>query len=344
MLEIINNECYEIVNNIDFSSLKNKKVLITGASGIIGVYMLSCLQQVRKDFDVGIYCWVNSDIDPIFQDLFKDCVIIKGDICSESLLDGMQDHLSETLCGFDMIIHAAGYAQPNKFLENKVKTIQLNTNSTTRLFNMLNNGGTFVFMSTSEVYSGLDNDNISENDIGTSRPDHPRSCYIEGKRCGESICHAFSNENANVKIIRLSLAYGPGTKKNDQRVLNSLFQKAFETGKINLLDSGSSMRTYGYISDIIEMIWNISLYGKQIVYNVAGQSKTSIFDLAKQISSLTNVPINAPADDSSQLAGVPKNVNLNLERYFTEFNKTNFVSLEEGLKRTMEWQKGLYVK
>lgn len=260
MLNIIQNESFEILNKIDFSSLRDKKVLITGASGIIGIYMLSCLKEAKKHFNIDIFCWVNNNIEPLFQPLFDDCVVIKGDICDDRLLDIVFSDLCENhLSGFDLIIHAAGYGQPNKFLENKIKTIQLNTSSTVKLFKMLNLRGSFIFMSTSEIYSGIDCDNITENNIGTSSTDHPRSCYIEGKRCGEAICHAFSNEKNNVKIIRLSLAYGPGTKQNDQRVLNSLFQKAFQNGKIDLLDSGSSMRTYGYISDIIEMIWNISL-------------------------------------------------------------------------------------
>jgi hypothetical protein len=66
--------------------------------------------------------------------------------------------------------------------------------------------------------------------------------------------------------------------------------------------------------------------------------------LAKQIAGLTNVELTAPQDDASQLAGVPKNVNLSLQRYCSEFSKPNFVSLEDGLKKTMEWQRGIYVK
>lgn len=342
MLEIINLECESIVKKIDFSSLKNKKILITGASGIMGVYMLSCLKNVKKELDIGIFCWVNNEIDPIFKDLFDGCHVIKGDITDDRILREVFDSLCEVRSGFDFIFHGAGYAQPNKFLENKVKTIELNTSSTTKLFKMLNKNGKFVFMSTSEVYSGIDSDSIKEDEIGNSKPDHPRSCYIEGKRCGESICHAFSEEDYEVKIIRLSLAYGPGTKKNDQRVLNSLFQKAFESGSINLLDSGSSLRTYGYISDIIEMVWNISLYGKQTVYNVAGESKTSILQLANLIGQLTGVDVNVPKDDTNSLAGTPKNVNLDLGRYFSEFKKIDFIPLDEGLRRTMNWQKGLY--
>lgn len=342
MLDLIDTECRSIVEKIDFSALRGKKILITGASGIIGVYVLSCLKNIQKDMNITIYCWVNNEIDPVFKRLFDGCPIIKGDICEDSLLKEVYDSLCETRSGFDFIFHAAGYAQPNKFLENKVKTIELNTSSTTKLFKMLNNGGTFVFMSTSELYNGLDNENIKETDIGNSRPDHPRSCYIEGKRCGESICHAFAEENAKVKIIRLSLAYGPGTKKNDQRVLNSIFQKAFENGRIDLLDSGASLRTYGYISDIVEMVWNISLFGKEIVYNVAGDSKTSILELANTIGDLTGVKVIVPKDNTSSLAGTPKNVNLSLERYFNEFNKIEFISLNEGLRRTMKWQKELY--
>ena len=90
------------------------------------------------------------------------------------------------------------------------------------------------------------------------------------------------------------------------------------------------------------MVWNISLFGKQIVYNVSGESRTNILELATIIGELTGVEVYAPKDDVNSLAGTPKNVNLSLSRYFNEFNKIDFIPLCEGLRRTMEWQKGLY--
>jgi UDP-glucuronate decarboxylase len=339
MLKIIEDDCINILKKVDISIVKNKNILITGASGIVGVYILKCLKLIDNVDRVKITCWINSDIDPVFNGLYENCTIIKKDITDEKALEELKN-----MPNYDYIFHCAGYAQPNKFLENKVKTIQLNTYSTIKLFENLTNNGTFVFMSTSEIYSGLDYENINEDQIGTSNTSHPRSCYIEGKRCGESICQAYKEMGYNVKVIRLSLAYGPGTKKNDQRVLNSLFQKAFEKQEIRLLDSGSSIRTYGYISDIIEMIWNISISGKHSIYNVAGNSVITIKDLANKIGKITNCPVNFPIDNSYGLAGNPSVVNLSLNRYMLEFSKDNFISLDEGLQKTYLWQKALYGK
>ena len=45
---MIEKECLDIINKLDFSSLKNKKILITGASGLIGIYMVSLLNLLRE--------------------------------------------------------------------------------------------------------------------------------------------------------------------------------------------------------------------------------------------------------------------------------------------------------
>ena len=67
---------------------------------------------------------------------------------------------------FDYIIHAAGYSQPAKFLDDKVKTIKLNTLSTIELLKKLNPQGKFLFVSTSELYNGLEKEFVTESDIG----------------------------------------------------------------------------------------------------------------------------------------------------------------------------------
>ena len=47
------------------------------------------------------------------------------------------------------------------------------------------------------------------------------------------------------------------------------------------MDSGQAMRVYCYISDTLEILINILLNGKQAVYNVGGESYTSIANLAE---------------------------------------------------------------
>ncbi len=330
---LIENECNEIVKKIDFTQLKNKRVLVTGASGLIGIYMICCLKQIAKENNITIEAMIRNKIEKNFENIFEGVKIITADITDNSTFDYLPI--------YDVIIHAAGYGQPGKFLEDKIKTITLNTTSTINLFNKLNKDGKFLFVSTSELYSGLDYENISESQMGTTNTDHPRSCYIEGKRCGESICHSYISKGYDVKIVRLSLAYGPGTKKNDHRVLNSIIEKGLTKDKIELMDDGSAVRTYCYITDTIEMFWNVLLFGKYNLYNIGGKSVTTILDLAKLIGYILNKDVNTPLTNK-ELVGNPKVVNISIDRYLNEFNKKEFVSLNDGINNTIEWQKKLY--
>jgi nucleoside-diphosphate-sugar epimerase len=328
--EIIDKDILEIRNKINFSEMKNKKILITGASGIVGIYLISSLRDLITELNLEVCAYVNNPLPENFVDIFKGIKVQQVDLSSDFSISDK----------FDYIIHAAGYGQPGKFLENKIKTIQLNTTATIKLLSMLNTDGKFLFISTSELYSGNDSENISEEQIGSTNTDHPRSCYIEGKRCGESIC--FSQNNPNIKIARLSLAYGPGTKPDDKRVLNQLIEKALTDDSINLVDSGSAMRTYCYITDAVEMFWNILLNSKSNLYNVGGFSKVSILDLAKSIGVKLNKKVFFPESDELTSVGNPKLVNISIEKYLSEFNKTEFIDLDDGLDRTILWQKQIY--
>jgi len=249
-------------------------------------------------------------------------------------------------CHFDYTIFCAGYGQPQKFLQHKIETIQLNTDSVMCCFNKLKPDGKFLYISTSEVYSGLKmpQGGYKEIDIGTTTPQHPRACYIEGKRCGEAICGAYREQGYDVKIARLALAYGPGTKKGDTRVINQFIEQALTTGNIVMKDKGEAMRTYLYVEDCAEMMLDILFKGTQPVYNVGGISRTSIYDLACMIGELTDsFTFRKTGFEILSIGetGAPEDVKLSLALTLTEFPRT-FVSLDEGLKRTIEYQKQLY--
>lgn len=344
MLDLIEQNCEKVIASLDFSSLRNKRVLITGASGLIGIHMVSVLKLLneRYDYKMDIWCWVFSNIDSNFTPVFDGCAVLKSDLTDSRNIEGVANTLAETLSGFDVIIHAAGYGQPQKFTSNKIKTIELNTHATTNLFKLLNSEGSFLFCSTSEVYSGINEEAIDETRIGTTLPDHPRACYIEGKRCGEAICQAFSELGYKTKIARISLAYGPGTKSNDARVISNLIDKGLKNGRIEMLDSGSSIRTYGYISDIVEMLYNILLHGKQTVYNVSGNSRVSILELAQKIGEQLNCEVVVPSSESVGLSGNPKVVNMSIDRYLTEFGNKTFEPIDIGLTNTVNWQRKLH--
>lgn len=326
-MNVLNKEIERITQVVDFTSLKNKKILITGATGLVGFYLTQCVKKLREGLELEIFLSYKNDIPHYLKDYYDfPYTELKGDITSLSLP-------SDTL---DVIIHSSGYAQPMKFLQDSLTTIKINTTATINLLNSLNPDGKFLFVSTSEIYNGNNGLNITEEQIGTTTPSHNRACYIESKRCGEAICHSFANSGYDIKIARLSLAYGPFTKLGDLRVLNSLIDKGINNDTINLLDDGSAIRTYCYIADVAEMFWNILLHGKETTYNVSGFSRSSIKQLAEKIGLKLNKPVST-SNVSNSLKGSPKIVNISSEKYIKEFPKESFVGLNTGLEQVIEW-------
>ncbi|MEK7498929.1 MAG: NAD-dependent epimerase/dehydratase family protein, partial [Patescibacteria group bacterium] len=313
LITIIQNDAQKISKEINFQELGGKTIIITGASGLIGTYLLAALAGCRKK---GVYANIIAIVQNPFpeylSDFGKDVHFVQGDLADVNLIASLGEA--------DYIIHAAGYGQPGKFMENPAKTIELNTTCTNNLFKKLKQGGKFLFVSTSEVYSGLPNPPYREEQIGMTNTTHPRSCYIEGKRCGEAIVNAWRQKGFDAKSARLSLAYGPGTKPGDARVLNSFIFRALKEGQITLMDQGLAKRTYCYVVDAVEIMWNILFFGKEPIYNVGGVSKTTIGDLAKKIGAYLNVPVHFPEGDNV-LSVAPEDVSLDMSKVENEFKE-----------------------
>lgn len=321
---------------IDPTFLRQKRVLVTGASGLVGTYILAYLAMlVQRQIPMKIYAQIYSDPPDHLVDLIG---VGQINVLKMNLAD-ITDY--QRIPDVDIVIHCAGYAQPTLFMSNPVATIQVNVSATAALMQHLSPGGSFLFISSSEVYCGLLKKVFQETDIGTTTPYHPRASYIEGKRGGEAICAAFRSQGARAISVRLCDVYGPGTRKHDKRALNTFIEKALLNGKIDLLDSGSAVRTYCYISDALEILLSILFVGKHPVYNLGGRSPVRIAELAEMIGTIAHVPVVFP-ENAKPISGAPEFLQMDLTRVETEFGKSKYVDLEAGLGKTISWQRQLY--
>jgi UDP-glucuronate decarboxylase len=236
--DIIFRDAARICEHLNLADLQDATVLITGASGLIGTYLMATLCHLRE---TGVNITVYAQIQSAAALHTTEIVQRGGFTLLRANLADCDDYSS--LPDADVIIHSAGYAQPAIFMSNPVATIHVNTTATTALLQKLRSGGAFLFISSSEVYSGLKNAVAQESDIGLTTPLHPRASYIEGKRCGEAICNAYRNDGVRATSARLALTYGPGTRKHDKRAMNSFIENALCRRRIELLDAGKAALT-----------------------------------------------------------------------------------------------------
>lgn len=334
--DILAADAARINDRVALSGLAGARVFVTGASGLIGSYVLACLGElaqrgVRVDVRAQAYSAAPPHVAAIAAR--HGFELLQADLSRFDVYPGLPEA--------DVIVHAAGYAQPMRFMANPDRTLQINTSATMALLRKLAPGGHFQFLSSAEVYTGLQGGPHPESAVGTSTPSHPRAAYIEGKRGGEAACHAWRGQGVHATAVRLGDVYGPGTRPHDKRALNSFIERALTDGEIRMLDAGEAVRTYCYVADAVELMWAILLGGRETVYNVAGRSVTTIADLAAAIGRLTGVPVTrGPA--GTGVAGAPQTLHLDLSRVDAEFGHRELVGLEQGLAATIEWQRHLY--
>ncbi len=336
--DIIQDDCLDILERIDLRPFRNKKVLLTGANGLLGSYLttLIFIANQKKNLNCQLTCVSLHGPNKIVKNLLRDKKIKFSKIDLAKDFDLGQSK-------FNFIFHAAGYGQPAKFVKDPFSTININVHATSKLLEVTKRSrGRFIFFSSAEIYGNIPKElgAVKEEFEGSISISNPRSVYGESKRMGEVLTLAFRREyGVDAKIVRISHVYGPGGSTNDSRVLFEFIKKGLTKDKIALLDRGEAVKTYGYISDVISMIVYVALNSKDTVYNIGGRDSLSILELARVIGNVCQVPVLVPKR-SVRLAYISKDsryVKLDLTRILKEMKRFKFTSFEKGLARTIDW-------
>jgi len=333
-LEEIIGKYYSRINVQNIDTLKNKVFLITGASGLVGSNFTAYLDFISKkrELDIKIIGIVKSTPE-YWLPHSKNIRYIQNDLSTTSLDENLK---------FDYIFHCATYAQPKKFLQHPHETVTLNIEVLFRLLELAKkNNATFLYPSSAEIYGEADEKHLptEEDYFGYVNTLSERAIYAESKRLAETICYLYS-KTTKVKIARLLICYGPGIKLDDQRVYCEFIKNSLTKGEIIMMDAGTAQRTLCFITDAIEMLLNILLNSKEMVYNVCGTETVTIRELAEMIAKINRANVKAPTQ-KKDITGTPNRSTLSNKKYRNEFNKESFVALNDGLQITSGWFKNL---
>ena len=297
----------ESLTKLNFDNLKNKNILITGASGLIGsqlVMFLECYNRI-KNANVNIYALVRNEekAKKIFQNILDKNTfhIVVGDI-TEPL------NISDNI---DYIIHGASPTSSKYFVSNPVETINTAINGTNNILKFAKDKNIegMVYLSSLEVYGVPPKEDVKENDYGYIDNMSVRSSYSEGKRLAECLCSSYFNEyNIPVKVARLSQTFGPGVEYNDGRVFAEFARCAIECRDIILHTEGKTLRTYCYTKDVIAAILTILLKGNNgEAYNVTNKNTgITIKEMAELVCTInkeSNIKVKIEIPENIALFG-----------------------------------------
>ncbi len=337
--KIIEEDINHILDNpINFKKLENSTVLITGASGMIGTYLLYTLAILNdlRSLNIKIVALVR-DRNKITGYLKNrdDIIVLEQDVCDRINYDDKVDY----------IIHAASPASPKIMKDAPVDTLMANTLGTYNTLKLAkkSNVKSYVFISSREVYGEPYEwqEEFREDTYGFIDPLLPRSCYPEGKRAAENMCVTFREQyGVNAKIVRPAHTYGPGMSIHDGRVQADFLKNVVEHQNILMKSTGESLRTYTYIRDVVAGIFFVLLEADDIAYNVADeQAKITIKGLAELLVGLypeRKLKVEMKIEENQKGVAPFKLGTINSEK-IRALGWRPTITIEEGFKRTVEY-------
>ena len=284
------------LEDFDLTNLRHKRILVTGATGLIG----GCLVDVLMHSDSLCQVFAMGRNETRAQKRFADYWntarfhFISGDVT-------MPLPCNET---FDYIIHAASNASPNFFKEKPVEVIQSNIMGVEQLmqYGLSHGMQRMLYVSSGEVYGEGHGKAFTETDSGYVDCATPRACYPSSKRAAETLCVAYAAEyGADVVIARPCHTYGPYFTESDNRVYAQFIRNLLDGKDIVMKSRGEQYRSWLYVVDAVFALLTILLKGaKSEAYNVADeQSDITIRELAELLAAAENKKVVFDIDEAN---------------------------------------------
>ncbi|MEZ5082441.1 MAG: UDP-glucuronic acid decarboxylase family protein [Bacteroidales bacterium] len=310
-----------------------KKILVSGGAGFLGSHLCEkLLNQGHEVISLDNYFTGNKqNIIHLLDNPYFE--VIRHDVTMPFFIE------------VDQIYNLACPASPIHYQYNAIKTIKTSVMGSINLLGLAKRLKARILQaSTSEVYGDPKVHPQTEDYWGHVNPIGYRSCYDEGKRCAESLFMSYHRQNGvDIKIMRIFNTYGPRMDPEDGRVISNFIVQALKNKDITVYGNGQQTRSFCYVDDLLDGM--VSFMNSRADFigpvNVGNPGEFTIKQLAETIIRLTNSKstlIYQPLPEDDPLQRQP---DISLAR--KELNWEPKVSLEEGLKPTIEYFKKIII-
>ena len=305
--EIYLNNIKEVASlNLKWEDLKNSRFMITGATGMIGKFLIDTIMYL--DETKNLNCTIiaigrnKEKAEKRFSKYFnsKNFEFVELDINDKIEYEGDVDY----------ILHAASSTSPLQYSTYPITTITTNVIALNSLlkFGCEKNIKKFIFTSSVEIYGENkgDVDRFDENYLGYINCNTLRAGYPESKRVAESLCQAYIKEKGMYIVIpRLARTFGPTLLQSDTKALSQFIKNGVNRENIVLKSEGNQLFSYTYVTDAVKGILYTLFYGENGgAYNVCDEKfDITLKELALTISRIVGTEVIFDLPSEAERAG-----------------------------------------
>jgi dTDP-glucose 4,6-dehydratase len=323
--------------------LNQGHILITGATGFFGIWMLETFKYLEEEFNCCFNLHILSRNPQEFLQKFPKFRLLKnvnwyrGDIRSfvfpenkySHIIHGATTNASETYEGISGL--------------SKFETI---VDGTRNLLNNISDAENlkFLYISSGSVFQNLTKRRTSEFDITAPNLWDSSKSLGNSKRTAEFLCTLYSDLNVNIeiKIARCFSFIGPYVPLNLHYAIGNFISDALNNKPIRIKGDGRTQRSYMYMTDLVVWLINILVKGKSLTpYNVGSEESITIKNLAKEIRSKINPKLEIVFESTKTNKILVSNYNYIPSTTFTRKSlgliETN--NLDMALDKTIQFYK-----
>ncbi|HEV2137415.1 MAG TPA: NAD(P)-dependent oxidoreductase [Nitrososphaerales archaeon] len=291
------------------------KVLITGASGMVGRNLIAYLGQK------GV-ATVPTDLNG--WDL-------SGNLLDDSFVSGTLASID-----FDAIVHLAALTEIKKTIENPHLCFEVNCVGTLNMLELARkkNVSRIIIASSANVFGAP-----KENPVTEDSPFDPRAPYDYSKLVCENMAMGYYKSKwLPISITRSWLLFG----EHDQpsRAVVRFVRACLKDEPLSLFNAGKDTTSPTHVANYAKLVLSILRDEKSVgqAFNFGGERAVTIRELAETVKRLTGskselklLPPRSELEKDPQISYPSIGKVKNLLGYSHEF------TLEQGLQRTIDW-------
>ncbi len=314
--------------------MTERRILVTGGAGFLGSHL--CEELLARGNEVlcadNFFTGSKHNIAHLLSHPYFE--LLRHDVCFPLYVE------------VDEIYNLACPASPVHYQWDAVQTVKTSVHGAINMLGLAKRLRIKILQtSTSEIYGNPEVHPQTEDYWGHVNPIGPRACYDEGKRCAETLFFSYHRQHGiPIKVVRIFNTYGPRMHPDDGRVVSNFILQALRGEPITIYGDGKQTRSFCYVDDLVEALIRMMNTPEEFTgpVNLGNPHESTILELAEHVIRLTGTPSDIihkplPQDDPARRR---PDITLAKEKLGWEPG----IPLEEGLKHTIDYYKGMLEK
>lgn len=315
---------------------RDRPALVTGATGLVGGWLVRRLLEAGADVTCLVRDWVPRSL--LLQSGLVDRVkLVRGDIAEQGLLErALNEH------EIDTVFHLAAQTIVGIANRNPVSTFEANIRGTWCLLEASRRSPTVrqvVLASSDKAYG--DQPVLPYDEQTPLQGRHP---YDVSKSCADLIAHTYAvSYGLPVAITRCGNFYGGGDL-NWNRIIPGTIRSILRGERPVIRSDGSYIRDYFYVEDGANAYMVLAealatrpeLRGE--AFNFSNELQVSVLDLVRQV--LQQMGSDLEPDVRNEAKNEIIHQYLSASKARRELGWSPMFGLDEGLQRTIDWYRG----